>query len=129
MDLSRLSPAPWRNGGTDSFYPDEFCHVLETEDGGSLIAEFGFDKQVPGNQETSAAACDFAALARNAFDVMMRRGWVVQRYDSAADDDDTDGKWYVDEAYRTEECLPCWPDPFTALVEADRFVTAREAQG
>jgi len=63
----------------------------------------------------------FAALACNAFGVMMRRKWHVE-----PNDDGTawrvwsgDGVWW----YSRGEMPPQieWPDPFTALVEADKW--------
>ncbi len=58
------------------------------------------------------------ALARNALDVMLRRGWYARR----------DGQgWFVD-LWGLEDVLPAkWDhlgisdDPFTALVKADRW--------
>lgn len=66
---------------------------------------------------------EFAATAAEAFRVMMRRGWRPSR-------DRPDGGWYVSNRQMIEATvgLPderypkrIWPDPFTALVEADKW--------
>ncbi len=58
----------------------------------------------------------FAALARNAFDVMMRRQIYPQLFGSP-------GKWGV----RVASCQHVSAaDPFTALVEADKWITEQE---
>lgn len=88
MDLSKLPSAPWTDtgfgiyaGGTDAFP----CY--------------------------SVSVREFVVLARNAFDVMMRRGWSVTP---------TRSGWKVrlpDRDHPVE--LVTYADPFTALVEAD----------
>jgi len=57
----------------------------------------------------------FIVLARNAFDVMMRRGWSVRK--------DLDGEWFCMESSRDGLAIKA-KDPFTALVEADRWYKA-----
>jgi hypothetical protein len=75
-------------------------------------------------------------MAKQAFDVMMRRGWwPIRRHDKA------DWKAFKDresprfDEYEDQEdeepvvpsddwSLNWWPDPFTALVEADRWYVA-----
>ena len=57
----------------------------------------------------------FFVLARHAFDVMLRRKWNPEFY--------SDG-WGVDSAerYLTLQLMRLrWPDPFTAIVEADMW--------
>jgi hypothetical protein len=76
---------------------------------------------VTGSDEEARVDAVFIALARNAFDVQMRREWwpVPAR----------NGQWIVrspDNALDVMEGPPerdfqTWPDPFTALVEADRW--------
>lgn len=62
----------------------------------------------------------FYELARNAFDIQMRRGWTPLKAEATAivpnDGTTKSGRLVL-------ECLgKCHrPDPFTALVEADRF--------
>lgn len=55
----------------------------------------------------------FLQLARAAFDVMMRRGWGVENR----------GGWYATSKYgdRAVGGTDLYPDPFTALVEADAW--------
>lgn len=109
MDLSKLSPAPWR---TNHWTEDDFHRLRHSQLGGTDL--------------------EFIALARNAFDVMMRRGWwPIPRLNG--------GGWYLSvmsgtmtgpfcQDNRPEEFKALlrdayWPDPFTALVEADRWYT------
>ncbi len=61
MDLSKLTPAPWETG-PDTEYDDGIT---------KLIYASGY--HVAGGADPANA--EFIALARNAFDVMMRRGW------------------------------------------------------
>jgi hypothetical protein len=79
---------------------------------GRCIGSFGWWEGEDGNADAA-----FIALARNAFDVMMRRGWGIFRL--------------KDETWRVQDEFSLWlwndgrffdgPDPFTALVEADRW--------
>ena len=64
----------------------------------------------------------FIAIARNAFDVMMRRKWRAEQAD--------DGKWFVHQiigllpdfdAFVKYTRVTYHDDPFTALVEADKW--------
>ena len=71
----------------------------------------------------SEDADEFIVLASQAFDVMMRRGWHPRHGGG--------GEWCVYsedgiDVLTTNEQIFCWPDPFTALVEADRFMADRE---
>lgn len=69
------------------------------------------------SNEGREAIAAFSALANNAFNVMMRRGWYP-----ACDSE----KWWVvsggPAGIINEHCdrVP-WADPFTALVEADKW--------
>lgn len=108
MDFRKLTPAPqvaeWRDG-SKSF----------------IMTVAGVSNAGPWLQ-CSRDDAEFYALARNAFDVMMRRGWQPYRLKS--------GQWDVQEC-DTRECpeplcengMPAaWgDDPFTALVEADKW--------
>lgn len=102
MDLGKLSPAPWQvasgswgNGG---------CY--------SYVCNINHDTRADGETDR-----EFITLARNAFDVMMRRGWTAN--------------WNVDKSWGVQDAWTArypkglggqgWPDPFTALVEADRW--------
>ena len=80
-----------------------------------------------GKYEIEEANAQFICLARNAFDVMMRRGWSVRP------NCDCFGKplpgWKVEKIEAdgyTSNWVNCelafhHPDPFTALVEADKW--------
>ena len=105
FDLSKLTPAPWIVTVVDQagqrFIKRPSGHLL-------LMAEFDDNSE-------DVAALDFAALARNAFDVMMRRGWgVVKGVDGWFPALPITGELYALRKMR-------WPDPFTALVEADAW--------
>lgn len=99
IDLSKLAPAPWkaRDCEVESAPINEKGDVMMIYDEG-------------GHNEADAA---FIALARNAFDVMMRRGWGVENR----------GGWYATSKYgdRAVGGTDLYPDPFTALVEADAW--------
>ncbi len=66
---------------------------------------------------------EFQVLARAAFDVMMRRGWSPERMGDTWIVNDEDGRAFC---YPSEVMIR-WPDPFTALVEADRWKKDKEA--
>ena len=99
LDLSKLSPAPWVNCGHELF--------------------FGRQRQGTRHQQIlKEADAEFCALARNAFDIMMRRGWGCSHGPRG---------WWVN--CPMEVCLKFgvnfkmepFPDPFTALVEAEKW--------
>jgi hypothetical protein len=115
IDLEKLTPAPWvwEDGNTDPnhqgllFGPDQKVILNATYDGDLAMKKDD---------------ADFVVLARLAFDVMMRRGWHVEpsavlvggcpngwKARKFAGDfcEDIDSSWH--------------PDPFTALVEADKW--------
>jgi hypothetical protein len=115
IDLEKLTPAPWtpaiesdrgyRGEEYGRFYFPTFEEV-----------PFGFDV---GLEQIAANDAEFIALARNAFDVMMRRGWTVVR---------RKGKWFVAsvdenlvEKFKGRMMDSPANDPFTALVEANRW--------
>jgi hypothetical protein len=107
IDLTKLTPAPWE--------ADE-SHIVYGRKG-TLRETPGFAKFESEHRNTDA---EFTALARNAFDVMIRRGW-----SAVCDLDQWAIQWnqhgiHIDEVYRTKR----WPDPFTALVEADEWYKA-----
>lgn len=126
IDLTKLTPAPWEvhDGGPNH----SICAVTGENTCGPLFERWD------GSEDTTDA--EFACLARNAFDVMMRRGWSVQ-----AESDGPSLRWWVSgenlfgrggfdpndwhpsafDKYLTETR---WPDPFTALVEADAWYVA-----
>ncbi len=102
IDLSKLTPAPWLNNPGD---PEVTGPTRED----MVIYDEG------GHGATDGA---FIALARNAFDVMMRRGWQPRQNSKgwrAWNPDDEDYMGHDEDGYFY------WPDPFTALVEGDKF--------
>ena len=115
--LDKLTPAPW---------------VLAS-DSGEWWNRLYTARAAPNNEIGSLKYRDdlaFVAMARNAFDVMMRRGWwpvtmtvpwnppflwmVTGRERLPWQDDDG---WLMMPEMK-------WPDPFTALVEADKWYAA-----
>lgn len=125
MNLEHLAPAPW---------------VAEWRSGSGayILSAGGVANRGPLIQGKQTDA-EFCALARNAFDVMLRRGWWAQR-DCGCD------LWRI--SWNTEDCVngrvksfpwwkyekqtgkaPAWPDPFTALIEADAWYKANVEKG
>lgn len=96
IDLDKLTPAPWKILGDLS-----------------LGFEHGWS--------TSQTDFDFIALARNAFDVMMRRGWSP----SLIVNGERSGMWVIigDCSIKIDafNAKYAFDDPFTALVEADKW--------
>lgn len=127
-DLTELTPAPWHAEPWNTFpngylYGPLPCH--------SDPIPPGLMKYHPPMSFRWTDA-EWIALARNAFDVMMRRGWGV-------DTDDSDPpRWFPIVDSRQGDAhhvlygkmpgteLPDWPDPFTALVEADEWLKKQE---
>ena len=127
--MSDLTPAPWTCGPVhkesegktwitfteqvEIYPPSQKEAGLDYQPGGPVcsvsVAEF------PGNAE-------FIALARNAYDVMMRRGWCAEPK--------RDGQWGVRKFNNhfypngPQGVVTSWPCPFTALVEADKWYAA-----
>lgn len=106
IDLNKLSLAPWTVG------EPPYHEVLDAEG-------------IPVNQKGFRADMEFEALARNAFDVMMRRGWYavghVRRGNSYS-------SWIVLNSFGVEMerggntgIYFVAADPFTCLDEADRW--------
>lgn len=119
IDLEKLSAAPWRHNGFHTIISGDF-----------RIAECDLDLS---GVECEANA-DFIALARNAFEVMMRRGWTADK--SSVEGEGWRVMMFGDHFAFTEDgeagtfrsdritAIPHWPDPFTALVEADAWYRA-----
>ena len=108
MDMSKLTPAPWMPLFADWQPPRVVC---ESNEVGAIIT---------GDVVQGEQWAEFIALARNAFDVMLRRGWCAV---PTLQVDESLGPWCV--RSRTELLTRLmtlrWPDPFTALVEADKW--------
>lgn len=120
MDLSKLTPAPWEAVyGLPSV--DMRVYVPGEEGDERRYAICATEEKYvvgpePNGDDTDAL---FIALARNAFDVMMRRGWGVAK--------ELDG-WSVF-GNGIVRGNPGVPDPFTALVEADKWYAAHVEGG
>ncbi len=119
LDLSKLSPAPW----TALVDPVLGMGVDLNEQFGPFF--LGGDKWPLSRQ---IAFADFVVLSRNAFDVMLRRGWVVSY------SDEQPRKWHsgipmsdmarIADAKLGHDCplfKDGFDDPFTAIVEADKW--------
>ena len=124
IDLSELTPAPWVHTHYENGHGETKNHYRTDIRGRQMF--------VNGKEVASEPVCilhsgfvgfeanaKFIALARNAFDVMMRRGWSPERMGDA---------WIVNDEDNYPLCRPRpgneilrWPDPFTALVEADKW--------
>ncbi len=108
IDLNKLSPTPWLAECGELFRPDSEPYL-------SLLPHNSPHGHVydAERRETDLA---FVALARAAFEVMMRRSWGVEP-------DDEDG-WVVcinDPTDPRSYWRRTGPDPFTALVDADAW--------
>lgn len=110
IDLNKLTPAPWEVSGSGR--SDHAICGDATDTGNRPL----FERWDGKSDDTDAQFC---ALARNAFDVMMRRGWsAIQQPDDS---------WGVflrdcDNGYLiVSSGVRLWSDPFTALIEADKW--------
>lgn len=115
LDLSKLTPATW-------FCEKEPTKIILSSSDVQRIA-WVFDNAFDENHT------EFIALARNAFNIMMRRGWrLVNGVQHGVDglfwaaqgpfdhhEIGVDGKWHS--------------DPFTALIEADRWFSEHVENG
>ena len=105
LDVSKLSPA-------DEWEPDFEDGTIE---GVLRMVHHGNVNTVARTGEMfNRADLLCCALGRKALDVMLRRGWQPLRYD--------DG-WGIafHRPMPTRLTWLRWPDPFTALVESDRW--------
>ena len=121
IDLSKLTPAPWR---IDEFSDNETTAICGPgSDDHVCIIQHG-DELAQGPSPTEEVNAEFIALARNALDVQMRREWFSVP-------DGFTGRWKVAtnlQAYKIPmELWQAWEDviradnPFTALVHADKW--------
>jgi len=108
IDLEKLTPADWSS--VQAVYPDSLIPTKQ------YILAHGLKQLATFESETD---CDFAALARRAFDIMLRRGpdfFLLERSES-------DGKIIVD--CPSYGWIPGrWDDPFSAWDEAEKFYAA-----
>lgn len=143
VDFSKLTPAPWiardsRHERSDYCLhgSDELYGLKPNEVGWDILGDGPEDEPTEGHAVVYGIAGDgtiiperadleFIALSRNAFDVMMRRGWTaipMRRGDELwwsvrlKDGSDMDLKFIVNSPSRG-----LFSDPFTALVEADKW--------
>ena len=94
FDPSKLTPLPWKANFVDGTIDYANLEVIDFND----------------------TDLEFIAIARNAFDVATRRGWGVARTHN--------GLWFVPAISMELEIRGnglFLTDPFTALVEADRW--------
>lgn len=133
MDLSKLTPAPWIATEAIEWHPkqrgsftDRGAFIMH---GDRVVVEGGLqDEQGGAVGVLKQVDAEFIALARNAFDVMMRRGWgvvwigglvkkwgvdwnldnVPPRFHDLLRDAVVSGSLYAD-------------DPITAIIESDRW--------
>ena len=117
IDLAKLTPAPWIVGVTDSRL------ILRSEVEECNVAEIIWEDRKQHWQPHDAA---FIAVARAAFEVMMRRGWYAKNFGEC----DVGGcVWgivmgntYFNQTARGGISeFTHFADPFTALVEADTW--------
>lgn len=113
MDISKLTPAPWEWVDKGDY------HILRGQNGKTVLDDGSAAGEYNREINHDSDDAEFISLARNAFDVMMRRGWHsrLDRYERWIVFD-SDGKWPCE--YEFME-FKKWTDPFTALVEADRW--------
>lgn len=128
IDLTKLTPAPWRS---ERRYSNECEIVPRIHSARSKDRECGWVADLVGapylGYESTLVNAEFIALARNAFDVMMRRGWYPAKVNWHAEGVNCWGvvqpslgnNRMMGTLTSTEPYL--WPDPFTALVEADKW--------
>ena len=110
INFKELTPAPWTAEGREVVGPTREDMVIYDEGG------------------HGTADAQFIALARNAFDVMMRREWTESR--------DPAGNWFPVEAVSPHYYplgLMSWVHkpfrhPYLSLVEADAYLTAQEKE-
>ncbi len=114
MDMSKVTPAPWRI--------DECSDNATTAITGPTLEDTESSKgrvmQYPGDE-----------VARAAYDVMQRRGWGVRKIGESWTpvENDAAGRmfWQMPWIMRQISCeVRGWDNPFTALVAADAWMKA-----
>lgn len=112
MDLDKLTPAPWEAG---MLAGGEFTvYSTSAEPGRNGVCTMYASGWLSGNLKHKIDDGEFIALARNALDVMMRRGWGVMRLSGVP-------AWRAVDWEGREILSGFYDDPFTALVQADRW--------
>lgn len=125
IDLTKLTPAPWQvRRRNDEF---DFGVVSRVVEGGVhmfAVCRTGNNNRTSSNKrDVEDTDAEFIALARNAFDVMTRRLWrpVVMSVCLEENNWVSRNKWCVGGIGLKPPDQPFYDDPFTALVEADKW--------
>ncbi len=128
MNLEKLSPAPWTHiasaGAPIIQFPGGYVARLCSQESKA----FGMTSLAP-NAESAEENAKFITLARNAFDVMMRRGWYSVPYS-------VDAKtWIAMNLYCVQierggntGTYFVSDNPFSCLVEADKWMKEQESK-
>ena len=104
FDLSKLSPAPW-------FLAQQGPMLSVCSEGQPIIADMA--NYLRANYRDDA---EFIALARNVFDIMVRRGWWVAPLEVVSPPRTI---WFVVGGIGTRRFNAT--DPFSALIAADKW--------
>jgi hypothetical protein len=120
VDASKLSPAPWEAN------PSSWAHGKGWVIGGKT--KFGHDSievRMLG-AGVSEANAEFIALARNAFDVMLRRKWGIGKGSEGWFVSGILGEAHLSSAHAdfVEKFLFDHQNPFEMLIEADAWYRA-----
>ena len=112
MDLSKLSPAPWK-GEDWRVYGNNRRDLV----GSMSLCPY---------TENAQAHCELIALDRNAFDILMRRGWRAEKAIAGWCVGDLMPRNIVHNSMAVERELSrlFFEDPFTALVEGEAWYKA-----
>lgn len=123
IELEKLSPAPWYVQQNRD-HPTASPFVCRPGEGGIAVMQWLCHEQTPEAEADMIRKvevnAEFIALARNAFDVMMRRAWysVPRKADAS--------EWIVLNAFAVElerggntGVYFTSSDPFSCLVEAE----------
>ena len=121
IDLSKLSPSPWYFTPSTNDNLETFVFNEKDEDVPVL-------SPILINGDTCDANWDFIVMARQAFDVMMRREWYALPNIWSK-------KWTVLSSFgvpiihgNSDSVLFSSADPFSCLVEADEWFTNEESK-
>ncbi len=131
MNLENLTPAPWATFVTTVTAEPGYGRAFFPFKGAAERTPIAHLDCTIGKAEFECANAEFIALARNAFDVMMRRGW----WPELVFKDGNNQQWKVkclwghfwtndweEERIKKGPTVRTWPDPFTALVEAEKWL-------
>ncbi len=110
MNVSKISPAPWYLSKTKY----DYSIVSEpSPPGQNGILSLWCSGHLTGDYKWNDDNGEFIALARNAFDIMLRRRWYP------VTDSRLDGNaWIVP---TKDGYYGVWADPFTAMVETEKW--------